>query len=91
MDKTTTPYNFTPVDKNTLTIDLVNAVKSLVHVYENPWQDTRTSHTEQIQNEIKYTKEALQAYDRSDRTKVSKPEDVNWLNGDWNRNGLRNY
>ena len=52
MDKTTTPYNFTPVDKNTLTIDLVGAVKSLVRVYENPWQDVGTPHTEQLQNAI---------------------------------------
>ena len=67
MDKTTTPYNFSPVDKNTLTIDLVVAVKSLVRVYENPWRDTETRYTEQIQNHLQYVKAALTAYERESR------------------------
>jgi hypothetical protein len=70
MNKTTTPYNHTPVDLCTLTIDLVGAVKSLVRIYENPWRDTDTSHTEQLQKQIQHVKVALKAYDSRPKQRI---------------------
>jgi len=64
MNKTTTPYNFTPVDKYTLVVELVGTVKNLVRIYENPWGNVETSHYDQLSKQIQNVKDAIQRYEK---------------------------
>ena len=63
MDKTTTPYNFTPVNKYTLTAELIGAVKGLLRVHDDPWHNTDVPHYEQLDKQIQDVKLAIKRYE----------------------------
>jgi len=63
MDKTTTPYNYTPVNKYTLTAELIGAVKGLLRVHDDPWHNTDVPHYEQLNKQIQDVKDAIKRYE----------------------------
>ena len=70
MNKTTEAHNFTPIDKYTLTTELIVTVKGLLRIHDDPWRETSVPHYEQLNKQMQYVKDAIQRYEKygTDRT-----------------------
>ena len=51
------------IDLKTLTLELIGATTALIKVYENPWDNTKSSHYEQLTKQVKHVKDAITRYE----------------------------
>lgn len=51
------------IDIFTLTVELVNEVRHLVKIYENPWGNSKVPHYDQLTKQVEHVKLAIKAYE----------------------------
>lgn len=51
------------IDLKTLTLELIGATTALIKVYENPWDNIKSSHYEQLTKQVKHVKDAITRYE----------------------------